>query len=230
MNSPCQVKLDYFIPLPIGNITFHNTAINVVTQYTCTIPDDPFSLTADEFRDQVLVPSSMDRPCGMLPPTLGATECSIDETRKWQQLQFKIASTAQDSIYHKLREHLPPGFSATAFATCKKITMAFQDEDGNSVSLTVLEYYNALLQGAVSFLEDDSFQYNLANHFMNHLKCNVHNMFEESCTDHLSFSDLSYDAQCVNYKNTLSSLLAARRSCYRQRTLSRRPLATLILS
>ncbi|KAL3802962.1 hypothetical protein HJC23_011585, partial [Cyclotella cryptica] len=161
-----------------------------------------------EFRDQVLVPSGVGGPCGLLPPALGSTECTIDEINKWQQLQFKIASAAQDSIYHKLREHLAPGFSATAFATCEKITMAFQDEDGNSVSLTVLEYYNALLQGAVTFLEDESFQYNLANHFVNHLERNVRDMFEETCTDHLSFSDLSRDAQLQQLQKYL--LIATR--------------------
>lgn len=146
MNSPREVKLDYFILLPIGNIMFLNTAGNPVTWYTCTIPGIPFSLTADEFCDQVLVPSSIDGPCGLLPPNLGSTKCTINETNKWQQLQFKIVSAAQDSIYHKLQKHLAPGFSATVFATCKKITMAFQDEDCNSVSLTILEYYNMLLQ------------------------------------------------------------------------------------
>ncbi|KAL3788133.1 hypothetical protein HJC23_005471, partial [Cyclotella cryptica] len=76
----------------------------------------------------------------------------------------------QDSIYHKLHKQIVPGFSATTFATCKKITMAFQDEGGNSVSLTILEYYSALLQGAVTFLEDKSLQYNLANHFLRQLQ------------------------------------------------------------
>jgi hypothetical protein len=194
-NSPCAVKLDYFNPLPIGNIAFLNTAGNLVNRYTCTIQDDPLSLSVDNFRDQVRLPSGVGGPCGLLPPHLGATECAIDETSKWQQLQFKIASAAQESIYHKLCKHLAPGFSATAFTTCEKITMAFQDEDGNSVSLSVLEYYNALLEGAVTFLEDESFQYNLGNHFVNHLERNVRDMFEETCTDHLSFSDLSHDAQ-----------------------------------
>ena len=127
-NSPCVVKLEYLIPLPIGNITFFNTAGNPVNQYTCTIAGDPFSLSMPKFCEQVLVPSGVGGPCRLLPPALGSTECAIDETNKWQQLQFKIASAAQDSIYHKLREHLAPGFSATAFATCEKITMAFQDE------------------------------------------------------------------------------------------------------
>ncbi|KAL3803007.1 hypothetical protein HJC23_008983 [Cyclotella cryptica] len=166
-----------------------------LNRYTCTIPGNPFLLNTAEFCYQVLVPSGVGGPCGLLPRALGSTECTIDEINKWQQLQFKIASAAQYSIYHNLCEHLAPGFSATAFTTCKKITMAFQDEDGNSISLTILEYYNALLQGAVTFLEDESFQYNLANHFVNHLERNVCNMFEESCTLHLSFSDLSRDAQ-----------------------------------
>ena len=124
MNSPCSVKLQYFIPLPIGNVTFLNTAGNPVNQYTCTIPGDPFSLSADEFRDQVLVPSGVGGPCGLLPPALGVTECAIKEINKWQQLQFNNASVAQHSIYHKLHEHLAPGFSATAFATCEKNTVA----------------------------------------------------------------------------------------------------------
>ncbi|KAL3785603.1 hypothetical protein HJC23_004751 [Cyclotella cryptica] len=179
MNSPCMVKLEY----------------SSLFRLEMLLSSTPRVIRTAEFRDQVLVPSGVGGPCGLLPPALGSTECTIDEINKWQQLQFKIASAAQDSLYHKLREHLAPRFSATTFATCEKITMAFQDEDSNSVSLTILEYYNALLQGAVTFLKDESFQYNLANHFVNHLKRNVRNMFEETCTDHLSFSDLSRDAQ-----------------------------------
>jgi hypothetical protein len=200
-NSPCSMKLDYFILLPIGNITFLNTVGNPVNRYTCTINGNPFLLSAANFCDQVLIPSRVGGPCGLLPSHLGATECAIDETNKWHQLQFKIASAAQESIYHKLREHLAPGFLPTAFATREKIMMAFQDEDSNSVSLSVLKYYNALLQGAVTFLEDESFQYN-SNHFVNHLERNLRDMFKESGTDHLSFSNLSHDAQLHQLQST----------------------------
>ncbi|KAL7482328.1 LOW QUALITY PROTEIN: hypothetical protein ACHAW6_008002 [Cyclotella cf. meneghiniana] len=168
--------------------------LQMISFYSSCYGMDAHTRVADEFRDQVLIPSGVGGPCGLLPPALGATKCAIDKINKWQQLQFKIASAAQDSIYHKLREHLAPGFSATVFAACEKITMAFQDKDGN-FSLTVLESYNALLQGAATFLEVESFQYNLANHFVNHLEGNVRDMFKEFCTDHLSFSDLSHDAQ-----------------------------------
>ncbi|KAL3782340.1 hypothetical protein HJC23_012747 [Cyclotella cryptica] len=141
-----MVKHKYFIPLLIGNVSFLNTTGNPVNRYTCTIPGDPFLLSTAN-------PSGVGGPCGLLPLALGSTECAIDEINKWQQLQFKVASAAQDSIYHKLHEHLAPGFSATAFGTCEKITMAFQDKDGNSVSLIVFEYYNALLQGALRQLQ-----------------------------------------------------------------------------
>ncbi|KAL3787769.1 LOW QUALITY PROTEIN: hypothetical protein HJC23_009820, partial [Cyclotella cryptica] len=61
---------------------------------------------------------------------------------------------------------------------------------------------------APTFLEDESFQYNLANHFVNHLERNVRDMFEETCTDHLSFSDLSRDAQLQQLQKYL--LIATR--------------------
>ena len=71
-NSPCMVKLEYFIPLPIGNVTFLNIAGNPVNGYNCMIPGDLFSLSANEFREQVLVPKGIGRSCGLLPPALGA--------------------------------------------------------------------------------------------------------------------------------------------------------------
>jgi hypothetical protein len=71
----------------------------------------------------------------------------------------------------------------------------FKDGDYNNISLTILEYYNTILQGVVIFLEDEHFQNNLENHFINNLEWSVRDMFEESCTNHLTISGLSWDTQ-----------------------------------
>jgi hypothetical protein len=100
-----------------------------------------------------------------------------------------------DSIFHTLREQDAPGYSATAHSTCEEITMSFTDSEDNLHSLPVVDYYKTLLQGGGPFLEDPTFQYDLANHFVHHLKPSIQEKFATKCTDHLTFADLSHDAQ-----------------------------------
>jgi hypothetical protein len=194
-NTPTSVHLDYFIPLPVGVIIFRNGAGAETQRFTCNIPGDPFALSTDEFKDQVLTPVGVNGPIGLLPPHLGSTECVMNEVEKLRAIQNKILAVGKDSIFRNLQEQLAPGFATTAYATCERITMAFTDDTGNSQSLSVLEFYNALMQAAVTFLEDGTYQFNLANHFVNNLTKQLKELFMESCTDHLTFSDLSRDGQ-----------------------------------
>lgn len=155
-DAACEVHLDYFIPLPMGNVTFNNAAGVATNRFTCNIEGDPFALTKAEFRDHILVPNGVNGPCGLLPaPSLGGSECSIEEDLKLRNLQSCIIIAGKESIFRSLREQTAPGFSSTAFSTVEKLTMAFTDEAGNQVALTVLEWYNAILQGAAPFLEDE---------------------------------------------------------------------------
>lgn len=211
-NAPCTVDLTYFIPLPCGNVTFLDAGGAVIDRITCTIDGDPFALTVDEFRAQVLVPGGVAGPCGLMPSPLGVNEATIDTDVKVKQLHFRIISAARETIFLRLREQLAPGYSATPFATCEKITMAFQDGSGNSVELTVLEFFNALLQGAVAFLEQDHFPYNLANHFANNLAPQLKESFSRKTRAHLTFSDLNRDAQMKQ----LDTYLAVAIDCERE--------------
>jgi hypothetical protein len=194
-NDPCEVRLDYFIPLPVGTVTFNNVAGVPVNRFTCTIPGNPFALMANEFLDQVVHVAGINGPCGLLPPVLGGTECQIDENYKWVSIQTRILATAKDSILHNLREQAAPGFSSTAFSTVEKISMSYQDENGNLQVLPVIDYHAAILQASGTFLEDDVYQYNIANHFVHHLERSVRDLFNEECKAHLTFNDLSRDAQ-----------------------------------
>ena len=90
---------------------------------------------------------------------------------------------------------MAPGYAATAHATVEKIKMAFTDSSGNTHTLSVQEYYNGILQGSISFLEDDVYQYNVANHFVLHLEPSLREKFMQRNIEHLTFSDLSRDAQ-----------------------------------
>jgi hypothetical protein len=119
----------------------------------------------------------------------------LDTTSIIQRLHRQILTVAIDSIFESLREQDARGYSSTAYSTCEKITMAFTDADGNSHSLSVLEYHKALLQGASPFLDQPVFQYNLANHFVHHLEPAIREKFANKCKDHLTFADLSRDAQ-----------------------------------
>eukprot|EP00956_Cyclotella_meneghiniana_P031991 scaffold85951_cov30-Cyclotella_meneghiniana.AAC.1 len=54
--EPTTVRCTYFIKLPVGNVTFNNTAGTAVTRYTCTIEGDPFALSKEDFKEQILIP------------------------------------------------------------------------------------------------------------------------------------------------------------------------------
>jgi hypothetical protein len=164
-NQPTNVNLEYYITLPIGNVTFTNAGRGQTTRFTCNVPGDPFALDRDAFCDQVLVPCASNGLVDLLPPAIVGHDCTLDTTSIIQRLHRQILTFAIDSIFESLREQDAPGYSSTAYSTCEKITMSFTDSDGNSHSLSVLEYHKALLQGASPFLDQPMFQYNLANHF-----------------------------------------------------------------
>ena len=192
---PCTVNLDFYLKLPQGDIQFTTPAGVVETRHTCNIDGNPFGLDRDAFRDQVLIPTATNGPIDILPPRITGHACRIDESDIIQLLQRQVLTVGADSIFASLREVMAPGYAATAHATVEKIKMAFTDSSGNTHTLTVQEYYNGILQGSISFLEDDVYQYNVANHFVLHLESSLRDKFMQKCTEHLTFSDLSRDAQ-----------------------------------
>ena len=139
--------------------------------------------------------AGINGPVGLLPPLMGGTECQMEEARKLSAIQNKIMNVAKDTIFINLREQLAPNFATSVFSTVKKITMSFKDDGGNEQKLKVLEFYNAIMRASVTFLEDETYPYNLANHFVNNLTPQLRDMFAKECQDHLTFSDLSRDGQ-----------------------------------
>ena len=194
-NEPTECVMTYFIQLPVGTIVFENAAGNQVTRVTCNIPGDPFALTPAEFKNQVLLPCGTNGPAKLKAPDMGGGACGYDEAAKGKELKERIISVGSESIYLKLREQLAPGFHTSVFATVEKITMAYKDDEGNSVSLTVHEFYNAMLRAASTFIHDEVFSYNLANHFANNLEPSIKALFEQKTKAHLVFSDFNRDAQ-----------------------------------
>eukprot|EP00956_Cyclotella_meneghiniana_P009863 scaffold13641_cov42-Cyclotella_meneghiniana.AAC.7 len=171
-NDPTTLNVEYFIPLPVGTITF-NHALGVATnRVTCTIDGDPFALTKEQFKTQVLDPVGV----------LGL-------------VKLKAADVGgSESIFRKLGEQLAPTFSSTPHSTVEKITMSF-GEGGNKVDLTVLEYHRALMRGSQTFLEDPLWPFILATHFANNLTPAIKAKFQNKTKHHLTFTDLSHDAQ-----------------------------------
>ena len=194
-DEPCNVRMNYYIPLPQGDVNFTNPAGVVETRHTCTINGDPFALATDDFRAQVIAACATNGPIDIKPPSIAGHDCIMDDTSIIQLLHKQILQVGAESIFISLREQMAPGYAATSHSTCEKITMSFTDDSGNTHSLTVQEYFHALLQGASPFLDNETYQYNLANHFVFHLEPSLRDKFVQRCDDHLRFADLSRDAQ-----------------------------------
>jgi hypothetical protein len=188
-------KCSYFIPLPTGDITFMNTAGNPVDRNTCNIVGDPFALNKAAFKTQVLIPCNARGPAAIKAAGLGAATVTFDEAEMVKEINDKLMHVAADTIFHKLQEQFAPGFESTVHSTVEKITQSFTDSAGNECSLTVLEYYLALQRGSVTFLDREILPFNLAVHFANNLEASIKAEFERKTKDHLTFSDLSRDAQ-----------------------------------
>ena len=67
-NAPTSVHVDYFIPLPMGNVTFQGNNGQDITRFTCNISGNPFALSFGDFTDQVLTPSGINGPVGLCFP------------------------------------------------------------------------------------------------------------------------------------------------------------------
>lgn len=188
--EPTTVRCSYFIKLPVGNVTFNNTAGTAVTRYTCTIDGDPFALSKEEFKEQILIPEGVNGPAKLMPADLGGGSCKLDEEGKARELQDRILQVANESIYHKLCEHVAPGHTTTLHSAVEKIKMSYVDENGNTVSLSVMEYYEAKMRGAIPFAEMETYPYNLATDFVMCLSKSVKDIFDEEDKSYLTLTDL----------------------------------------
>ena len=57
--------------------------------------------------------------------------------------------------------------------------MSYVDESGNTVSLSVMEYYEAKMRSAIPFAEMEMYPYNLATDFVMNLSKSVKDLFDE---------------------------------------------------
>jgi hypothetical protein len=97
-NDPCTTRFTYFIPLPVGEITFTNAAGGATTRTTCTIPGNPFDLSAEQFRDQVLTPGSMIGPASIADPELGSSICVIEYAKTIRKIHQDVIALGFESI------------------------------------------------------------------------------------------------------------------------------------
>lgn len=191
----CKIFFEYFIPLPVGPIEFVNGGGGVTRRVTCTIAGDPFDLSIDEFKRQIVTPLGVLGPALLKEPTTGMAVCTPEYTHCARDMHDRIIAMASESIFHKLREQLVPGFSASPSSTVEKIHQCYTDSDGNEQCLKVIDYFNAILRGSAPFLDLETFLYNIATHFVTYLEPNIKAKFDLKTKDHLSFTDLSRDAQ-----------------------------------
>eukprot|EP00956_Cyclotella_meneghiniana_P003272 scaffold3976_cov45-Cyclotella_meneghiniana.AAC.2 len=213
--EPTTVRCTYFIKLPVGNVTFNNnTAGTAVTRNTCTIGGDPFALSKEEFKEQILIPKGVNGPAKLMPADLGGGSCKLDEEGKARELQDRILQVANESIYHKLCEHVAPGHTTTLHSAVEKIKMSYVDENGNTVSLSVMEYYEAKMRGAIPFAEMETYPYNLATDFVMCLSKSVKDIFDDEDKSYLTLADLSREAQ----QSHLERYLARAIKCEKKET------------
>jgi hypothetical protein len=165
-NDPCTARFTYFIPLPVGEITFTNAAGGATTRTTCTIPGNPFDLSAEQFRDQVLTPGSVIGPASIADPKLGFSICVIEYAKTIRKIHQDVIALGFESIFQTLLEQAAPGFSNSAHATVEKIKQCFIDKDGNSICLRILEYYNAMINASAPFTNNKTFPYNMAIYWL----------------------------------------------------------------
>ena len=207
-NESTTVRLAYFIGLPVSNVTFNNTAGTAVTRFTCDIQGDPFALSKEEFKDLVLTPCGINGPARLLPAEIGGGTCKLDEEGKSRELQERILQVGHDSIYHKLCEHVAPGHAVTLSSTVEKIKMSYTDENGNEVSMTVTEYYEAKMRGAIPFAEMDEYPINLAGDFVKNLSKAVKDVFDQEDKSYLTLTDLSRESQQASLEKYLARAIA----------------------
>ena len=190
-----STNLEYFLPLPYGPVTFTEPTGTDVTRNTCTIVGDPFALTKEEFKAQVLIPCGCSGPGKIKDLQLGESECTLDEVEKARELNNAIITLGSDAIFSRLKELAAPQHDSSLHSTVEKIKQSYIDDDGNTVTLTVHEYYNATLRAAAPILGLLQFPINVATNFVHNLVPEIKERFEAKSKSHLTFSNLDRDEQ-----------------------------------
>eukprot|EP00956_Cyclotella_meneghiniana_P033443 scaffold96232_cov31-Cyclotella_meneghiniana.AAC.1 len=86
--------------------------------------------------------------------------------------------------------------------------MSYTDESGNQVSMTVTEYYEAKMRGAIPFAEMNEYPINLAGDFVKNLSKAVKDVFDQEDKSYLTLTDLSREGQQASLEKYLARAIA----------------------
>jgi hypothetical protein len=149
------VRVEYYIKLPQDLQGMQNGNRGAYCLTTFLGPDNLCTIPAADFAHDILATTLQDVPLDLLCPEINLSYSKMDSTTIEVEISSRLPTP---SILNHLFNQLCPGYSEEPHTTLNHIWLMYEDTSGNTIFLSVYNYYAQILAASCPFMDQEIYQ------------------------------------------------------------------------
>jgi hypothetical protein len=199
------LRVEFYIKLPqsMRNMTNGNNQPYCLASWLGDA--DLCAMSTANLIRNVLSHTFQDGPINLLCPKFILTLAKMDSTAIKAEISSKIIHLAAPLVLNSLFNQLCPGYSKEPHATLDHVRQTYNDENGNTVFLSMYEYYTQIFAASCPFIDQEVLPVSVCQAFIDGLD---HCLTGGFCTHFPNYSK-SQDCAATHQRKVLREMLQA---------------------
>eukprot|EP00956_Cyclotella_meneghiniana_P034895 scaffold109224_cov64-Cyclotella_meneghiniana.AAC.1 len=203
------LRAEYFFELPQTSVEVLNGAGNPRMLTTFHGAADLQTLSAVEFKDQILHHVPHEGPITLADAPFGVANASIDDTSAMEIIEKLYLKIALPTIENSVFRTLCPGYTNKPHAALEGLCQSVKDEEGNVTTVTVSQYF-AMIQNAIrTFANMDEYPVDVCRIFIDGLHEDIKGFFVDLYPEHAAPHPLNARSQRKSMETILTKATTA---------------------
>ena len=189
------LRAEYFFELPQTSVEVLNGAGNPRMLTTFHGAADLRTLSAAEFKDQILHHVPHEGPITLADAPFGVANASIDDTSAMEIIEKLYLKIALPTIENSVFRTLCPGYTNKPHAALEGLCQSVKDEEGNVTTVTVSQYFAMIQNATRTFANMDEYPVDVCRIFIDGLHEDVKGFFVDLYPEHAAPHPLNARSQ-----------------------------------
>ena len=164
--GPSTLRTSFYIELPQTTVPMQNHTGAAYTLTTWHGAADLATLTPHQVRTQILEPCLQTVPITLGAASFNLTDAQIDDTTCIDLIHSKVLKLGFKQICKSIFQQLCPGYSDQPHAALEHIRQTSIGPDGQTVTLTTIEYYQRMLNASRPFATQTNYAVSVCDKFI----------------------------------------------------------------
>ena len=181
-----EVKITYFIRLPVAHQTYNVRAGSPRSIYTYKGPSDIVSLSAEEYQNLIFTNNieAVEVPFNLDKQKFTDSTALVNKRSAKAEIREAVHEAAWPFLCRRILERTCPGYSAQPETMIRAVKMDFIDENGISVTFCVSEFYDNFIAACRPFVTHKTWPCNSLPIFVNNLTSDIKDEVEAKHSDY----------------------------------------------